>query len=270
MIKRKNIIGYVAAWLLGTAAALQAVPVDTGYIEWTQPDSTTFIGRAFGDEFTMDFETLNGYKFVNDLYDGYSYYAVLDQRGEFTRSPARVGRNDPQAFGIVPGLQRSSERLAAIEAERIRQGYQGRPALSQEAAGKILAGSANSWTSPCTLDVALITFLDATTQQGGYDYHLHDQPYGYKMEDFRRMLYGGYEGESAFTGNMTLSNGEVLPEVFGSLRSYYDQVSRGDFTLHIRILNNSTGDGYPVWVPLPDTKAHYAEIENRTANKAIF
>ena len=34
-----------------------------------------------------------------------------------------------------------------------------------------------TWVSPCTLDVVLVTFDDATTPTGGYDYHEHDLPY---------------------------------------------------------------------------------------------
>ena len=65
-------------------------------------------------------------------------------------------------------------------------------------------GSAQTWvpataSAPsCTLDVVLGTFDDATTPAGGYDYHLHDRPYGtnpgeqltdrYTRRDFERLF----------------------------------------------------------------------------------
>ena len=95
------------------------------------------------------------------------------------------------------------------------------------------AGSPDTRVSPCTLDVVLVTFQDATTQAPGetYDYHNHDRPYGtnpnpgesandrYRLRDFERLFSGGYEGLPDFVGtNQTVANGHRLPEVFGSVR----------------------------------------------------
>ena len=52
---------FLAIMMLVVWSQAHAVPVDTGFIEWTQPDGMTFIGRAWGDEFAMDFETVDGY-----------------------------------------------------------------------------------------------------------------------------------------------------------------------------------------------------------------
>ena len=114
-------------------------------------------------------------------------------------------------------------------------------------------GSALSWVSPCTLDVVLVTFQDATTSPDStYDYHLHDRPYGkvggrlttasYRRHDFLRMLAGGYHEAGGhptpFVGrNVTVANTHRLPEVFGSVRAYFDSVSNGAFQLHVRIVN---------------------------------
>ena len=40
------------------------------------------------------------------------------------------------------------------------------------------AGSADTWRSPTTLDVVLVTFDDETTRSGTYDYYLHDRVKG--------------------------------------------------------------------------------------------
>ena len=137
-------------------------------------------------------------------------------------------------------------------------------------------------TSPTKLDVVLVTFQDATTTQAGwtYDYHLHDLPHGYsrrasdgallpgddsyKMEDWQRLF--GTPGAAAFDGKgVTVANGrEALPEVFGSLREYFEDVSGGDFILQVRIINPQDANGYPRWVQLPETKGFYGEIDGGT------
>ncbi len=45
------------------------------------------------------------------------------------------------------------------------------------------------------------------------------------------------------------------------MRAYYDSVSNGVFQLHVRMINPADDQGYPRWVELPETKAHYAEIK---------
>ena len=148
----------------------------------------------------------------------------------------------------------------------------------------------NAWTSPCTLSVVLVTFKDTTGQASGdtYDYGARDLPHGYSvnsttgalepgtssytMDDFERMFSGGYRysvnGEPdrlipAFTHTQIVADNndgvrETLPEVFGSLRHYFQVISGGDFELRVRILNLER-NGYPVWVQLPQTKGYYAD-----------
>ncbi|MYA23818.1 MAG: hypothetical protein F4Z30_14020, partial [Gemmatimonadetes bacterium] len=144
-------------------------------------------------------------------------------------------------------------------------------------------GSTQTWipattSAPsCTLDVVLVTFDNATTQASGttYDYHLHDRPYGtnpgqdvrdrYTLRDFERLFNGGYDGLPDFVGDtVTVGNRQThrdtLPEVFGSVRAYFDSVSNGAFQLHVRMINPPDAQGYPRWVELPRNKAHYAEM----------
>ena len=146
-------------------------------------------------------------------------------------------------------------------------------------------GSALSAVSPCTLDVVLVTFTDTTgvrSEAGGYpQYHLHDRPYGdnpgessdeadssYTLSDFERLFSGGYDGLPDFFGtNEMLDNGHTLPEVFGSVRAYFDSVSNGAFELNVRIVNPDNGQGYPRWVELRHTKEHYAEIASNDTTR---
>ena len=150
-------------------------------------------------------------------------------------------------------------------------------AYSAEAAGSAFTGRASTTaeTFPCTLDVVLVTFKDTTAGVGSY--HLWDRPYGtnpgepadssYTWSDFERLFvggydeHGGYDAGTVFVGDtVTVAGGHVLPEVFGSVRAYYDSVSNGDFELNVRMINPGDEDGYPRWIELPHTKAHYAEI----------
>lgn len=77
------------------------------------------------------------------------------------------------------------------------------------ARGSAITGRASliaGTTFPCTLDVVLVTFRNATTPSGGYDYHLHDRPHGsnddgtypdpdssYTLREFERLFSGGYD-----------------------------------------------------------------------------
>ncbi len=138
-------------------------------------------------------------------------------------------------------------------------------------------GGSQTWVSPCTLDVVLVTFADATTRGNDqYDFYNYDRPYGtnpgqnsrdrYTRQDFERLFSGGYDNLPAFAGtNQTVANGRhALPEVFGSLRAYLDAVSSGAFVLHVRLINPADGD-YPRWVELPQSKGHYGGINHNDA-----
>ncbi len=134
-------------------------------------------------------------------------------------------------------------------------------AYSAEAAGSAFTGRASTTaeTFPCTLDVVLVTFQDATTGSGNY--HLYDRPYGTNPGEPAGSSYTRSDFERLFVGDtVTVAGGHVLPEVFGSVRAYYDSVSNGDFELNVCMINPAGEDGYPRWIELPHTKAHYAEI----------
>ena len=99
------------------------------------------------------------------------------------------------------------------------------------------------------------------------------QPEGtsYRRSDFLRLFSGGYvengdyDEVTAFVGTTaTVAGNHTLPEVFGSVRAYYDSVSNGAFQLHARLINPAADNqDHPRWVELPETKGHYAEIDGR-------
>ncbi|MCE2449738.1 MAG: hypothetical protein J4F35_15570 [Candidatus Latescibacteria bacterium] len=150
-------------------------------------------------------------------------------------------------------------------------------------------------------DVVLVTFRDAHSSDtdllhSTYYYHDYDRPWGevgqgvnrrltadsYRRRDFLRMLAGGYaEGghpEPFVTPehgpNITVANNHQLPEVFGSVRAYFDSVSNGRFHLHVRMVNPPAAgqdeDGLPRWIELPETKEYYAELIDNLRNQNVF
>ena len=145
------------------------------------------------------------------------------------------------------------------------------------------AQSTQTWASPCTLDVVFVAFRDTTAKRDtsvAYNYYNYDQPYGnnsgepdssYTIGDFRRMLTGGYDGVPAFVGStQTVSGGHQLPQVYGSVRTYFDSVSSDTFDLHVRLINPADTDSLPRWVELPEIKEHYAEISINSFNDDEF
>ena len=110
---------YLAALtlLMALSSVVCAIGIDV-WGEYTQPDGTTFVYRAWGDEFGGNRETAEGYVFVYGS-DGWAYYAELDARGDYVASPYKVGVDDPAKIGIPKHLrtQRSAVRQAELDAE---------------------------------------------------------------------------------------------------------------------------------------------------------
>jgi hypothetical protein len=96
---------------------MQTAPFDTGMFTLTQPNDVTFTGRIWGDEFIYWMETENGYRFVQ-TFDGWYFYATLDQNGEYAPTNYKVGIDSPPASSYK--LERSQSRLNEI-ADEIEQ-----------------------------------------------------------------------------------------------------------------------------------------------------
>ena len=117
---RNHLVVLALLLSLGSGASASYINV---WGEATQPDGTTFVYHAWGDEFGGNRETADGYVFVYGS-DGWYYYAELDARGEYEASPYRVGIDDPAEIGIPKHLrtQRSAVRQAEIDAVRLAHG----------------------------------------------------------------------------------------------------------------------------------------------------
>ena len=89
---------------------------------YTQPDGTIlhYSQCEFGIITVDSFIVVQGS-------DGWLYYAELDARGEYERSPYKVGIDDPYEIGIPRGLQpqRSAIRQAEIDAAYLYENWSG-------------------------------------------------------------------------------------------------------------------------------------------------
>jgi len=79
----------------GLVTNLFATYFDTGWIEFKQPDGTTFIGRQLGDEYEYQFLTKQGFPFDKNSNDGYYYYAIGVKNHRYALSHFKVGIDVP-------------------------------------------------------------------------------------------------------------------------------------------------------------------------------
>ncbi len=133
----------------------------------------------------------------------------------------------------------------------------------------------HTWSSPMRLYVVLVKFQDVNTKAGAdkYKRHKNDTPHGwsknsrgewvpgddaYTLEDFQKLF--GESGAPSFKGTgITVADDEDLPEVFGSVKDYFDEVSGGDLELQVEVVNDPMDghEDYPEWIELPRPRWYY-------------
>ncbi|NWG29479.1 MAG: T9SS type A sorting domain-containing protein [Ignavibacteriaceae bacterium] len=241
--------------ILSNYKILNAAPFDTGMITLKQPNDVTFTGRIWGDEFIYWMETENGYRFV-ETFEGWYYYAALDQNGEYTPTNYKVGIDSPPSSAYQ--LERSQARLNEINEqieqfnEQIEINRQWFVQKQEEAQGQ-----------PVTLKVGiiLIGFTDTLHYQGG------NRPNGYLTTDFDSMMFS-YNYWTGVQGNQKHPEEEAI---FGSFRDYWHQISIGKLRIEGRVANNTDQNGVPVWLEADYNKQHYYESSNwqELSNEAI-
>jgi|GEM_PF-2530951 len=212
-----------------------AAPYDTGMIIWYQPDSSSFNGRSWGDEFLNWRETESGYAFVRDGNE-YFCYAALDENGEYTATQYVVGTDSPPPASYH--LQRSSARMAEIEEEIEEFNLQVQQQLENH-----LALQAQLDPDPVTyhLYILLVDFTDYTHLQGS----------GYLASCFTDQLITDDTYNS--TAGAISPNNE---DVYGSMRDYFEEQSLNEVIIEGELVNPLVG-GYPTWVHLDNTKTYY-------------
>lgn len=85
---------------LAVCASCFAFSFDMPDLERRQPDGTVFHGREWGDEFAVQYETTDGYRYVYNPATRYFHYAILNAEGNYTASPHKVGIDNPSTHGI--------------------------------------------------------------------------------------------------------------------------------------------------------------------------
>lgn len=104
-MKRQILLGVLLVFL--SQQNLEAHYTDSGWINFTQPDETSFVGRGWGDEFEFQWETQEGYRIVMDYKIGFWCYANLNVKGDYAPSEYIVGKHNPSIAGIPKHLLRS-------------------------------------------------------------------------------------------------------------------------------------------------------------------
>lgn len=201
----------IALLIILSIRNLQAAPFDTGMITLRQPNDVTFTGRIWGDEFIYWMETENGYRFV-ETFEGWYYYATLDQNGEYAPTNYKVGIDSPPSASFM--LERSQARLIEI-ADELEQFEEQIETNRQWYAQK----QAEAHEQPVTIKVGiiLIEFTDTTHYTAIY------RPEGYTMADFDSLMFS-YNYWYDTTGTTPHPENE---KIFGSFRDYWHQMSLG-------------------------------------------
>ncbi|MBA4313215.1 MAG: hypothetical protein C0417_11360 [Chlorobiaceae bacterium] len=241
-----------------------AAPFDTDFVTWHQPNGVTFIARLWGDEFFSWFETQDGYRIYRSA-DGWYYYAKLDAIGEYTASTSRVGIEPPLASSYK--LERSASRIAQIN-QRIYEfnhAYQSNTLPKRQTPDGLMSAIPET----LKLGVILVEFQDTLH----YNPNVYPRIGGYLKSDFENEL---------FSQNYWYAPAESLqqypnsphPEgdrVYGSMRDYYYQMSRGNFILKGQVVNPvNPQTGVPKWIKLNNTRAYYhGTVHDVLAHEAI-
>ncbi|HRX86227.1 MAG TPA: M6 family metalloprotease domain-containing protein [Phycisphaerae bacterium] len=95
----------------------EAMPANPEPVDLRQPDGSVVTLRVFGDEYFHWYADLDGYTVVTA--HGAYVYASLDDDGELAPTEWAVGKADPAAVGLVPGVLpaarvRAEHRAAAL------------------------------------------------------------------------------------------------------------------------------------------------------------
>ncbi len=218
--------------------------MDLGTREVLQPDGTRIAVREFGDEFGRYLAVKEGYV-VQDTSTGYYHYARYDTAGHATPSSLRVGRDD--GTSEVWRLALENEATLADRARKYRE-------MGPD--GRVLRSSHG--VLPTALLVLLVEFSDVK-HQNPEDWPMAGLPADaerdksdypeYTVSDFETMLFG-----DSYTGERASPDGEA---VYGSMRQYWLDMSKGGYTLTGRVVNKRD-NGVPEWIELSGSKASYS------------
>ncbi len=170
----------------------------------------------------------------------------MDANGEYTPTASRVGIDTPQPSNSYK-LSRSQACINTINQWKAQADSQTVQAAQWFAQKQAAAGS-NAVV--LNLGVIFVQFADVP--------HYIDtrpsptRPFGYFKSDFDSMLFS----QNYWNGPQGNNKHPERDSIFGSMRDYYYQMSRGKLILTGTLLNPADANGVPIWLTLRN-RANY-------------
>jgi len=257
MIRKGKIwlpVAMIATILWALPRMLPAVSFDSGLMEHSQPNAVTFQSRAWGNEFTWEHETADGYSIIDKAADGYWYYSILNANGDYTASNYKVGIDSP--VGIEKHLRRTDPILSIINAQI-------------DSFNLLCEDQSQEYWSYLSRDdiylgVILVEFPDVGPSHRQCMHNTYPDEYTYAeyVEHFNSI--GTYYTDL----NPAITSPDGDP-VFGSQRDYWSEVSRGNATMYTTIINNIVG-GVPEWISYPNNLPNECSRQNTGMNWTVW
>lgn len=260
-------------FILG-AGDLCAGYYDSGFIQFQQPNGTTFIGREYGDEFIFYRETEAGYRYVLSA-NGWYYYCSSDSRGDLIATSSRVAIDSPPSVSYH--AEYAGHKLAEIRLRRAE--FENQVQVNGEWFNQTQQRF-RAIHQPTTLNVGviLVEFTDVKHRR------TTERALGYLSADFDSMLFSQHFWYAPKESTQYTSPHPEGHYLYGSMRDYYWDMSRpnGDSSALIvagTLINHDWPDtpGVPIWIELDSTRAYYdlilppsdTTIFNEAIQKAI-
>ncbi|MBD3338729.1 MAG: hypothetical protein GF353_06460, partial [Candidatus Lokiarchaeota archaeon] len=213
--------------LVGFNSLTLASYFDTGWMEFKQPDGTSFIGRLHGDEYKYQYITKELYPFVKNYSNDYYYYAKDATNRRYLFSDQKVGIDEPV------GIPKNLFILTDLEPP---------PPESKQKKDFLQKTTAITYT----IKIVLVQFTDIS---GGSSYI---PPYNsFTISDFEDMF-----SSSTYCTDDYGARSPDNENVYGSISTYFETMSDGNVTVS-GIVKNSAPGGILNWLTLPNTKGYY-------------
>ena len=203
------------------------------YANLRQPNGYSFTARGEGDEFLQRFKTIDDYTIICSS-TGWWYYATQGTDGKLYPTSYRVGVEDDAAMQcLIEDINYSQSIIDAAQVQRTN----------------FLNGLTIKSVTPKSVGVILVDFPNRIASRinpnnpqdlsGEINLPSHSNwAKRYTMNHFQNLFF------SENTYNTTSPDGSP---VYGSFNDYYKKVSYGGVYIYGAILNQTDGNGKPIW-----------------------
>lgn len=232
----------------------------------TQPNGKIIHCLASGDEFYNWLHDADGFTIIQNVDDGYYYYAILDN-DILISSAYLVGKTNPAKVGLVPNINISAEKRRQIRQDFLRNKMPERPQIE----GYKKAGPANEFNTLNNI-VVYVRFSDQPeyTKDTTYYWNMFNNTspgYNSMKNYYKEVTYGALDLPSWFypvpESNIVISYQDIQPRSYflpysANNPNGYKESQRGDreFALLKRAIDfieeqvpeslntDDNGDGY--------------------------